>query len=191
MQRNHIQTIAVAAVLLALSVTVNVMQAQHIRTLVAVEPTDVLVGRDSGLIEGFTLDGTAVTLEPGRDAPTVLYYFRSSCAWCERNWDNVEALAQAAEGRYRVVAISAERDLKTMAAQRGLTVDIIEGISTASMARYRFSGTPHTVVVDAAGTVAHSWRGAFGSRIQRQVEDVFGVALPGVRPASTPADQND
>lgn len=191
MRRNNNYAVLVAAVLLALSVTVNVMQAQRIRTLVTVEPTDTLIGRSGGTIEGFTLDGSAVTLEREPGVPVVLYYFSSSCAWCGRNWENVEALVKASEGRYRVIALSSERNLKAFVSRHGLTVDVIEGISDASMARYQFSGTPHTVVVDATGTIAHSWRGAFGARIERQVEELFGVALPGLTAASTATAQTE
>lgn len=191
MRRNNNYATVVAAVMLALSVTVNVMQAQRIRMLVTVEPTDTLVGRSGGLIEGFTLDGSAVTLGTGPGVPVVLYYFSSSCGWCARNWENVEALVKASNGRYRVVALSSERNLKAFASRQRLTVEVIEGISAASMARYQFSGTPHTVVVDAAGTIAHSWRGAFGARIERQIEDLFDVALPGLSTVSAAKGQND
>ena len=48
-------------------------------------------------------------------------------------------------------------------------------------------GTPQTVVISREGIVEHVWAGAYGERVQREIEKTFGFALPGL-PKAVPAD---
>jgi len=174
--------VAFGLLLLLMSTAVNVLQAHRIRGLLASnKPGTSIIGKRATSISGRTLQGqpTVVALDERR--PTLLYYFSSSCGWCERNWANVEALRVAANDRYRVVAISSERGLEGYANRHQLAVDVVEGISENVLESYAFYGTPHTLFIDADGLVTHEWRGAFSSRIARQLEDLFDLSLPGVQ----------
>ena len=73
----------VGVILLALSVGVNVLQAQKIRAMTSVAGTrGPLIGTKAKSFAGRTPDGRAI--EVGFDArvPTVIYYFSTRCGWC-------------------------------------------------------------------------------------------------------------
>jgi hypothetical protein len=171
--------------LLVVSTTVNVLQAQRIQTLlVATKGGASTIGTEAIPIIGVTVAGERTTVMFKDRRPTVLYYFSPTCGWCERNWANIQALHDGAEGRYRVIAVSSERGLADYVRRHDVAVDVIEGISENVRTAYGFYGTPHTVVVDVEGVVTHEWRGAFSPRISRQIEELFGLRLPGVQAAT-------
>jgi hypothetical protein len=172
---------------LVASAGINVLQARRIHLLVDPgKPVASLVGKPASPLAGFSLSGTPIELV-ATGQTTVLYYFSPTCAWCERNWANIDALIAGSNGRYRVVGVATGRGLADFVARRRLPFDVIEGLSDNTRQHYGFSGTPHTVVVSAEGLITHEWRGAFTPRIERQVEDLFGVLLPGVASGSSAA----
>ena len=171
----------VGVILLALSVGLNVLQAQKIRAITSSGGhRSSLVGSKAVSFEGRTPDGRAI--EVGFDArvPTVIYYFSTRCGWCERNWANLEALADSANGRFRVVAVTTERDIKGYVKDRDPRVEFLEAMDEDAVRAYRFTATPHTVVVDGSGLITHEWQGAFMNGIGKQVEDLFDIGLPGL-----------
>ena len=172
--------------LLILSVGVNVLQAQKIRTMTSPAGRNgALVGTKALPFEARTPEGRQVRVAFDAGLPTVLYYFSPTCGWCDRNWNNLEALVAGATGRYRVVAVTAAEDMKAYADKHRLGVDLLEGVPEDTLRAYGFTATPHTVVVDGSGLVTHEWRGAFMNGIAEQIEDLFGLLLPGVSAAPT------
>ena len=174
--------------LLVLSMGVNVAQAHRIRALASqTGPRSLLVGKRALTLQASSLDGRRVELAFDRGLPTVLYYFSSTCGWCERNWANVAVLSDGAADRYRVVALSAEKGLKPFAEKKGLRVEVLEQVSEEAVMSLGLSGTPMTIVVGADGVITHEWRGAYAERLGRQIEDLFGVSLPGLTPPQSAA----
>lgn len=180
---------ALTAGLLMLSVGVNVMQARRLKAIVDANKSVVSsVGHPVVPVRGYSLSGEPVIELVAKDVPTVLYYFSPSCAWCTRNWDNIRALERGANGRYRVLLVTRARDVASYLKEHGLTFDVVEGIGESVVEAYKLSGTPQTLVASIEGIVTHEWRGAFTPRIERQIEELFGVSLPGVvMPAGAPA----
>jgi hypothetical protein len=171
----------VGVILLALSVGVNVLQAQKIRAMTSVAGTrGPLIGSKARRFEGRSPDGHAIDVGFDARVPTVIYYFSTKCGWCARNWLNIEALAAGANGRYRVVAVTAEAGILGYVEGRDPRVEFVEGLNEETLRAYRFTATPHTVVVDGAGLVTHEWKGAYMNGTANQVEDLFDVVLPGV-----------
>lgn len=178
--RSSLVSVATAA-LLMLSVGVNVLQARRIKTMIdAKAAVASSVGHQVVPLEGFSTDGVPVLRPVARDVPTVLYYFSPTCTWCDRNWDNIRALDRGTQGRYRVVLVTRARGVRQYLAERGLNLDVVEGISESVVEAYRLNGTPQTVVASIEGIITHDWRGAFTPRIERKIEELFGVLLPGV-----------
>ncbi len=136
---------------------------------------------------GVDRSGQTVAVRFDRNVPTVLYYFSPTCGWCERNWDNVRRLAAQADGRYRVVGIAAEEALGEFIDQHGLTFEVVGGVSAEAREALNLNGTPRTVVVSAQGLITHDWTGAFTGAVALEVEDLFGIGLPGLRPLTTAA----
>lgn len=179
-------------VLLMLSVGVNVLQARRIKAMVDANASVASsIGDRVVPLEGFSLQGAPLLKPVARDVPTMLYYFSPTCAWCDRNWDNIKALDRGAQGRYRVILLTRARDVRQYLVERGLNLEVVEGVSESTVQAYKLNGTPQTLVASIEGIVTHEWRGAFTPRIERQIEELFGVSLPGivvpVKPASAPA----
>jgi len=53
-----------------------------------------------------------------------------------------------------------------------LTSETIESLGLGS--------TPQTIVISAEGRVLKNWKGAYGERVQPDVEAYFGIRLPGL-----------
>jgi hypothetical protein len=182
--RNHrLPGRAILLAILLVSVGVNVLQAARISSLLETRTGPVApIGAPARVVEGMALSG-----EPGRIAfddgrPTVIYFFSSRCGWCDRNWANVEALAAAGGDRFRLVAVTAERDVRAFADERGLALEILQGISEDTRRAFGFRATPHTVVVSSQGLITQEWLGAYDRGARRGIERLFEVTLPGLTP---------
>jgi hypothetical protein len=165
-----------------LSAGINVLQAHRIRSLLETIQVSPTIGAPAPLLSGFSVTGVARELPFKAGLPTIVYHFSPTCTWCERNWENIRALDAASQKRFRVVAVTTARNVGPYMAARKLKVDVIEGISENVRSRFGFGGTPHSVVVSSEGVITHDWRGAYTPRIERQIEELFGVALPGISP---------
>ena len=168
-------------VTLAASAGVNIVQAQRIHALLDVGYPSSIVGRQAPPLIGFSLDGARKEIPLRGGLPTIVYFFRSTCGWCEQNWANMEAIHAAARGRYRLVVTSSERRLHDFIRDRHLTVDVLEGLDDGVRLALGFSAPPHTIAVSSDGQVTHEWRGAYTPRIERQIEDALDVFLPGLQ----------
>lgn len=167
--------------LLTVSVGVNVLQARRIKTMTdATASAASSIGNQVVPVTGFTPEGVPVFRPVAKDVPTLLYYFSPTCVWCNRNWDNIRALERGAQGRYRVLLLTRARGVREYLKEHGLSLEVIEGISESVVEAYKLGGTPQTLVASIEGIVTHDWRGAFTPRIERQIEKLFGVPLPGV-----------
>ena len=166
-------------VMLLGSVALNLLQANRLRAFTEAKLASLPLGAVAPPIRVSTLAGAPVDLSfAGR--PTILYYFSPKCAWCERNWLNVKALAAALAGRYRVVGLSTSSDVAAYVQERGLSFEIYAGLTPDLTRAYYLGGTPHTVVISAAGRVERNWAGAYTPRVQREIEQAFGITLPGL-----------
>ena len=176
----------IALPLLVLSAGVNVLQAQRIRSLMdATKAPASSVGKSIDSISGFALGGEARTLSLRAPIPTLVYYFSPTCTWCERNWMNVAALRDGARGRFRVILVSSSRALREYVLSHQLDLEVIEGIGDNTRTSLGLVATPQTVVVAPTGLVTHDWRGAYTPRMERQIEELFDISLPGLLPGPT------
>jgi len=172
--------------LLVASASLNVLQANRLRavedgTRLALEP-----GTMAPVLEVTTLDGQPRTIDfSGRT--TVLYYFSPECGWCEKNWLNVKALIAGTHNRVRFIGLSTTSQVEEYLAERRLGFEVYTGLDLETVRAYGFGGTPQTVVISPEGIVKHVWAGAYGDRVQREIEETFGFALPGL-PKAAPAE---
>lgn len=167
--------------LLIISAGVNVLQARRIQSLMVEQASAAtVIGQSVAGLDGFSASGAPVHIALRGGLPTVVYFFSPTCSWCERNWANVQALAARALDRYRVLAVTASRGTAAYLRSRGIEVDVLEGISDNMRKDLGLSGTPHTLVISSEGLITHDWRGAYTPRVERQIEELLGVVLPGV-----------
>jgi hypothetical protein len=173
---------------LALSVGVNLVQAQRVRDLTGRQPVpDAIVGTRLPTIDVTTPEAARITLPfSGDGMSSVIYFYSESCGWCQRNLPSAVALREAVRGRFRFVALTAESASRGGRAlpHHALEADVTGAISAATQRALRLGGTPHTIVVSPDGTVLRSWKGAYRGLVERDVQDYFRISLPGV--AATP-----
>ena len=91
--------------LLIVSGSLNIVLAHKLTGARTRNDSLVAIGTRVPPLSGLTSAGEASLVFPSK-LPVLLYYFSPSCTWCKRNWNNLKALAVAAHGRYRLVAIS-------------------------------------------------------------------------------------
>jgi len=169
-------------VLLLMSVGLNVVLSQELRASRSASGPSLEAGTLVPDIVGLSRDGAPVRISFDADVPTVLYYFKDDCGWCERNWPNVNALVTQTRGRYRVIGIAASSATSANRREHLALLPVVTGLDAETIAAYRFYGTPQTVVVAPGGRVLKSWTGAYQSRQADVIGEFFGVALPGLLP---------
>lgn len=175
-----IDSLAICVMLLVMSVSLNVLQAQRLR---AAPPGNPVRGTQLAAVEVTTVTGTRVPLSSltgGR--ATVIYYYSETCGWCVRNLANARALREGTRDRFSFVALTNSRPARSR--HEVLSPDFTGVISDAARRALKLSGTPQTLLVAADGTVIGSWRGAFSGQVAVEVERHFGVSLPGVAAAA-------
>jgi hypothetical protein len=179
---------AATTLVLACSVALNVTLARRLSAAQGPSvPAHSLKGASVPPLHGTTLDGDPVAIDFQSDVPVVLYYFSTTCAWCERNLANVKALAGRSGQAFRLVGVSNSPDLDGYVADRALGIELVTAVPPPIVAAYRFAGTPHTLVVGKGGRVLEDWPGAYSGSLQQQIERYFRVPLPGLLPARTVA----
>lgn len=104
---------------------------------------------------------------PSAGLPTVLYFFSTTCAACERNKEAWQALADSLRGVAVAIAISPESlatvAAATQSAPSGYRVGVIaESDLEGQLKAYRMWATPITYVLDEDGKLHLSVVGIFG-----------------------------
>lgn len=172
--------------LLAVSLGVNVWLWHSVRaTRLRSGNTPASIGRRVPPLTAKALAGHDVTLDfSSRPRPTVLYVFSPSCGWCNRNANNLRALVEQRGNDYEFVGVSLNdkgtEDVQRYVAETGISFPVYARPSADTVRSYALSGTPQTIVVSRDGTVLKNWPGAYIQPIQKEVEDYFGLRLPGV-----------
>ncbi len=125
------------------------------------------------------LSGETVTLT--YDKPTIVYVFSPTCVWCDRNLDNVRYLAKQVENDYVFHSISLVEDgLREYVTLNDIPDGVYWGLSPALKKSYKLGGTPQTLVISEKSVVLKNWVGAYSNEVGEEIEDYFGVELPGV-----------
>ncbi len=171
---------SVLLLLLLVSLSGNIYQSRYAGAVQP--PVQVLhVGDRVPALIGKRLDGSDVSLNFG-SRPTILYVFRPSCAWCERNLDNAKALAAQAKDKFDFVAVATEdQGLDKYIKDQKLDWNVLRNATDETVRAFRLGPTPVTLVIGTGGEVIHAWAGAYGGSTAKSIEALFGVSLPGLR----------
>lgn len=133
-------------------------------------------------IDARAFDGRLARIDPKEGpVPTILYVWDPDCGWCVRNQANVVALARQTRGCYRLVSISLSRQAPVDSSWLEEFAGLVYHAPTEATKRaYSLGGVPQTIVISQAGTVEKLWRGAYVEEVRREVENYFGIRLPGI-----------
>ena len=191
--RRPLFVLALSLLLLTISVCLNVVLAYQLRSanqkiLRVSQESRVKTGDLLPDLHARKLDSSAFShayLDAKR--PTILYVFSPTCLWCEKNWENIESLNSKIATEYDFVALSvSEQGLDELAERRDWTFPIVKEPSTATVLAYRLGDTPQTILVSQDGHVIKNWQGAYTGSVKKEVEEYFGLSLPGVSDDPTP-----
>lgn len=139
-------------------------------------------------IVGRSVAGEPKRIDVASGKMLVLYVFTPRCGWCAQNLENVRTLAAAAGDRYRVVGLSLDDDVGSYLTRERLTFDVVVGVPNATLAALAVRATPQTLVISPDGRLMKAWHGAWRGPLAQQVEQFFGLTLPGLVAGSrTPA----
>lgn len=135
------------------------------------------------------LDGKQQTISyAATDKPTVFYVISPSCIWCVRNNENIEQLAKLKADDFRFIGLSlAEPGLKEYVEGHRLNFPMYTRLTPETVQSLGLGGTPQTIVISPEGRVLKNWRGAYIEHSRLEVEDYFGIRLPGLTSGSKPA----
>jgi len=114
--------------------------------------------------------------------PTIVYVFSPKCGFCQKNAENMAALARLTSGRYRLIGISTITDgLTDFVEQTNITFPVYTKPDPSVGKAYRLAGTPHTFVIGPDGRLKQAWAGAYIGQVQSKIEAYFSVKLPGIK----------
>lgn len=172
--------------LLALSAITNVLlvfKVRELRGVVAAIKSEgsIQVGTHLPPLTAQDLAGQSTAIRfSDTDRPTLLYVFTPSCGWCKKNEDNIKSLSNQTGDKVRMVGVSlSQAGLTEYVAARFPKVQVVSP-DARSIAMYKLSGTPETILVSSDGVVLRVWKGAYSDTIQREVEEYFQIKLPGI-----------
>ena len=169
-----------ALVVLLIAIATNVALALTLKGRIdALNPTPKQVGQVITEIVGTDESGSVRNIALIGDRPTLVYFSRRGCTWCERNQANVDALGLQASARYRIVELSPEDERPV--GRRSFGVERF-GVADDVMARFGAHGTPYTFLLSQEGRIISAWAGAFGPRLLPTINQTLDVELPGIVP---------
>jgi len=175
-------------VALVVSVTLNVLLAHRVRSLVhqrsaRVAEYQLKIGTTVPAITAQRLAGQQEIISyQETNQPTVLYIFTPGCLWCARNIESFKTLAKKESSQYRFIGISlSEQGLADYVAKNDLKLPIYSRLSAETLKTYKLGSTPETIVVSPESRVLEDWAGAYAGDQQSQVEAFFRISLPGLR----------
>jgi len=113
--------------------------------------------------------------------PTVVFVITPTCKWCTQNIMNMRTLVAKAGDRFQFVGFSlSSNKLYEYVTQNKLDFPMYTDLPLIPTSEYKLGGTPQTIVVSPSGEVLRVWTGAFAEEMQKEVEEYFGVSLPGL-----------
>jgi cytochrome c biogenesis protein CcmG, thiol:disulfide interchange protein DsbE len=113
------------------------------------------------------LGGDTVSLAALRGAPVLLNVWATWCPPCREEMPALQALHETYGDRgLRVLGVSidargAESAIRSFTADHGITFTILHDPAESVSRQFRINGVPETFLIDAGGSIAHRWIGAF------------------------------
>jgi cytochrome c biogenesis protein CcmG/thiol:disulfide interchange protein DsbE len=108
------------------------------------------------------LVGPKVTLESLRGKPVIVNFWASWCAPCRKEAPELQRLARMLRGRAALVGVDwadSRSNARSFVKRYGWTYPILSDPDATVGDRYRVTGLPTTIVIDARGKIRRTLRG--------------------------------
>ena len=176
--------------LLILSVFLNVFLALEIKSLKSTlnlignetREHQIILGRMVSSLDVQNLKGENIKIDYKEiSKPTIIYVFSPDCIWCERNLQNAKYLYEKTQNQYQFIGLSLQKDSAyKYSEEKDISFPVYYNPSDSNRVEYNFRSTPSTYVISPEGKVVGFWSGAYGNEMLKDVEDFFGLKLPGL-----------
>jgi hypothetical protein len=144
-------------------------------------PTAPTVGTILPILKGSRLAGPEAVIDYTDARPLLLYYWSPTCIWCTRNADNMRLLTAGTRGRYAFIAMTGAAVSPKDAERMGLSPEaVVANVPSALLREAHLGVTPQLLVVGTDGKIENVWSGALSGGALHEVENLFGLTLPGV-----------
>ncbi len=189
MEQNKTTKLIIITLTLSLvcSVIINILLARKVEHFRYIEKAlraegELQAGEIVPPLQVKQLNGNSIAFPYGNnELPLILYVIAPGCTWCEKNQPNAEVIAKELFKKYRFVALSLDsKGLKEYVQSHQIPFDVYEDLPQEISSKYKFGGTPQTIVISSEGKVLQNWRGAYTGDLKAQVEKFFSISLPGI-----------
>lgn len=189
---NVLSSQTILACLVACSVIINILLASEVKRLknnlrILKSESQLAVGTSVPPIDAKDIEGNSVSLSFHKgDPPTVLYIFTPQCDWCTNNLPNIKLLANMSQEKHRFVGLSlSNNELREYVSYHKFEFPVYKDLSFKTISSYMLGGTPQTLIVSDEGKVLKNWTGAYSGSLAQEIEEYFGVTLPGLIESNT------
>ena len=145
-------------------------------------PAGPATGTRLPLLQAKDLSGKPVSIAFDSDSrPTVLYVFTPTCIWCKKNLQNLKSIVAKNQDRFKFIGLSLSPDgVDAYLKDTGLDFPVYTGPAPEIVRSFGLGATPSTFVLSTTGVLQRHWTGAYAGATIPEVEDFFGVKLPGL-----------
>jgi hypothetical protein len=120
----------------------------------------------------------------GMDKPTIVYVFSTRCSWCDRNLESLKTLVTLKGDSYRFIGLALiDTEINKYVNEKKLNFPVYKNLTPDTVRLYGLGATPQTIVISSDGNVMKNWSGAYGEKIQKEVEMFFDTQLPKISQA--------
>ena len=133
-------------------------------------------GQTAPTFEALQMDGSTLKLDDYRGKPTVLVFWASWCGPCRQEAPDVARVAKSYGNQVNMVSINAGESLevaKRASVQMGITWPVVLDTDASIQAKYKVTGIPLVLILDANGLVRHRNNGV-PSDIHRLLDGLLG-----------------
>jgi peroxiredoxin len=164
--------------LLTISLGLNVDLAWKIKKITSPLPPNK-VGVKVSHFAATDINGHPTDVSFNMGKPTLIYFIDPECKWCKANTSSFSTLAQALDGKMRVIILSSRREkLNEFLNNNRPAADVLVVNSSRLKDDLGLIATPQTFVVDTNGRVEHHWAGAYSGETRTQIEKALNLQLP-------------
>jgi hypothetical protein len=182
MRSQDLKVSAFVALTIVLSVGIGCYVGKSQSPVKTVKPIAAVIGATLSPISSKDLRGQTVIISfSSVPTPTVIYVLNPDCYWCARNKNNIETLAAKRKQDFHFIGLSLESPrLDDYVESNDVEFPVYTIHSYDDVHGLTLGSTPQTIVVATDSKVVANWIGAYIGKDSQQIENYFGLRLPGL-----------